>query len=83
MRRRAWKETKPSHMADRRLQKRQFNTADAGIAGILRRQKEAQQESTELAALAFSDLANLMEKARDMVNTLPGLGDWLDASDEL
>ncbi|TMW68759.1 hypothetical protein Poli38472_006227 [Pythium oligandrum] len=68
--RRAWRDTQPSHLADRRLQKREFTAADAGIAGILRRQKEAQKETTDLAATAFSDLANLMEKARDMVGLI-------------
>jgi ESCRT-II complex subunit VPS36 len=67
LRRKAWRDTHPSHLTDRRLVKRQFNTADAGIAGILRRQQEAQKETTELAATAFSDLKNLMDKARDMV----------------
>lgn len=68
LKRKAWKDTQPSHLADRRLQKRQFNTADAGIAGILRRQEAAQKETTDLATSAFSDLTNLMEKARDMVS---------------
>lgn len=67
LRRKAWRDTHPSHLADRRLVKRQFNAADAGIAGILRRQQEAQKETSELAATAFSDLNNLMVKARDVV----------------
>lgn len=67
LKRKAWKDTQPSHLTDRRLQKRQFNAADAGIAGILRRQEAAQKETAELAATAFSDLKNLMDKARDMV----------------
>ncbi|KAG2772586.1 hypothetical protein JG687_00003510 [Phytophthora cactorum] len=70
LKRKAWKDTQPSHLADRRLVKRQFNAADAGIAGIMRRQQEAQKETTELAATAFSDLANLMLKARDMVSLI-------------
>ncbi|KAG7397921.1 Vacuolar protein-sorting-associated protein 36 [Phytophthora boehmeriae] len=70
LKRKAWKDTQPSHLADRRLVKRQFNAADAGIAGIMRRQQEAQKETTELAAAAFSDLANLMMKARDMVSLI-------------
>ncbi|KAK1948005.1 Vacuolar protein-sorting-associated protein 36 [Phytophthora citrophthora] len=70
LKRRAWKDTQPSHLTDRRLVKRQFNAADAGIAGIMRRQQEAQKETTELAATAFSDLANLMLKARDMVSLI-------------
>ncbi|KAF4321077.1 hypothetical protein BBO99_00002118 [Phytophthora kernoviae] len=36
----------------------------------MRRQQEAQKETTELAAAAFSDLANLMIKARDMVSLI-------------
>ncbi|KAL3673252.1 hypothetical protein V7S43_000973 [Phytophthora oleae] len=70
LKRKAWKDTQPSHLTDRRLVKRQFNAADAGIAGIMRRQQEAQKETTELAATAFSDLANLMLKARDMVSLI-------------
>ncbi|GMF65041.1 unnamed protein product [Phytophthora lilii] len=70
LKRKAWRDTQPSHLADRRLVKRQFNAADAGIAGIMRRQQEAQKETTELAATAFSDLANLMLKARDMVSLI-------------
>ncbi|ETI43828.1 hypothetical protein L917_10912 [Phytophthora nicotianae] len=70
LKRKAWKDTQPSHLADRRLVKRQFNAADAGIAGIMRRQQEAQKETTELAATAFTDLANLMLKARDMVSLI-------------
>lgn len=74
LKRKAWKDTQPSHLADRRLQKRQFNAADAGIAGILRRQQAAQKETTELATTAFSDLTNLMDKARDMVMRMCGIG---------
>ncbi|GAB9465732.1 Vacuolar protein-sorting-associated protein [Globisporangium polare] len=70
LKRKAWKDTQPSHLTDRRLQKRQFNAADAGIAGILRRQQAAQKETTDLATSAFSDLTNLMEKARDMVGLI-------------
>ncbi|RLN89441.1 hypothetical protein BBJ28_00013825 [Nothophytophthora sp. Chile5] len=70
LKRKAWKDTQPSHLADRRLVKRQFNAADAGIAGIMRRQQEAQKETTELAVTAFSDLTNLMMKARDMVGLI-------------
>ncbi|KAG7381416.1 Vacuolar protein-sorting-associated protein 36 [Phytophthora pseudosyringae] len=70
LKRKAWKDTQPSHLTDRRLVKRQFNAADAGIAGIMRRQQEAQKETTELAATAFSDLANMMLKARDMVSLI-------------
>ncbi|CAH0477142.1 unnamed protein product [Peronospora belbahrii] len=70
LKRRAWKNPQPSHLTDRRLMKRQFNAADAGIAGIMRRQQEAQKETTELAVTAFSDLANLMTKARDMVSLI-------------
>ncbi|DAZ95899.1 TPA: hypothetical protein N0F65_012610 [Lagenidium giganteum] len=68
--RKAWHDTQPSHVVDRRLQKRQFNASDAGIAGILRRQQEAQKETLELATSAFSDLTHLMEKAKDMVGLI-------------
>ncbi|CEG35700.1 vacuolar protein-sorting-associated [Plasmopara halstedii] len=70
LKRKAWNDSQPSHLSDRRLVKRQFNAADAGIAGIIRRQQEAQLETTELAATAFSDLANLMLKAKDMVSLI-------------
>ncbi|KAJ0403402.1 hypothetical protein P43SY_003973 [Pythium insidiosum] len=79
--RKAWKDTQPSHLADRRLQKREFKAADAGIAGIMRRQKEAQRETTDLAAVAFTDLANLMEKARDMVGLIERYVDTTKAAD--
>jgi ESCRT-II complex subunit VPS36 len=65
--RRAWQDVQPSHIADRRLQKREFSASDAGIAGILRRQEEAKKETTDLANAAFSDLNHLMNKAKDMV----------------
>uniref|UniRef100_M4C2B0 Vacuolar protein-sorting-associated protein 36 n=1 Tax=Hyaloperonospora arabidopsidis (strain Emoy2) TaxID=559515 RepID=M4C2B0_HYAAE len=70
LKRQAWKDTQSSHLADRRLMKRYFNAADAGIAGIMRRQQEAQKETTELATTAFSDLTNLMIKAKDMVGLI-------------
>ncbi|GLD94965.1 hypothetical protein PINS_up003590 [Pythium insidiosum] len=79
--RKAWKDTQPSHLADRRLQKREFKAADAGIAGIMRRQKEAQRETTDLAAVAFTDLANLMEKARDMVGLIERYVDTIKVAD--
>ncbi|KAL4125041.1 hypothetical protein PRIC2_008631 [Phytophthora ramorum] len=81
LKRKAWRDTQPSHLADRRLVKRQFNAADAGIAGIMRRQQEAQKETTELAATAFSDLANLMIKARDMVSLIERYVDTQKAAD--
>ena len=70
LKRKAWKDTQSSHLSDRRLIKRHFDTADAGIAGIMRRQQEVQKETTELAASAFSDLTNLMTKAKDMVELI-------------
>lgn len=82
LKRKAWKDTQPSHLADRRLQKRQFNAADAGIAGILRRQQAAQKETSELAATAFSDLTSLMEKARDVVGLIERYVDSVKASDD-
>ncbi|TYZ59771.1 hypothetical protein PybrP1_007654 [[Pythium] brassicae (nom. inval.)] len=81
LKRRAWKDTQPSHLTDRRLQKRQFNAADAGIAGILRRQEAAQKETAELAATAFSDLKNLMDKARDMVALIERYKDTMKAAE--
>lgn len=68
--RKAWKDTQPSHLADRRVvssTKREVKSTDAGIAGILRRQKEAQKETSDLATTAFTDLTALMENAKDMV----------------
>ncbi|KAG6610146.1 putative vacuolar protein-sorting-associated protein [Phytophthora cinnamomi] len=82
LKRKAWKDTQPSHLADRRLVKRQFNAADAGIAGIMRRQQEAQKETSELAAAAFSDLANLMLKARDMVSLIERYVDTQKAAED-
>lgn len=81
LKRKAWKDSQLSHLTDRRLVKRQFNAADAGIAGIMRRQQEAQQETTELAATAFSDLANLMLKAKDMVSLIERYVDTQNAMD--
>uniref|UniRef100_K3WPY1 Vacuolar protein-sorting-associated protein 36 n=1 Tax=Globisporangium ultimum (strain ATCC 200006 / CBS 805.95 / DAOM BR144) TaxID=431595 RepID=K3WPY1_GLOUD len=83
LKRKAWKDTQPSHLADRRLQKRQFTAADAGIAGILRRQQAAQKETSDLAASAFSDLTNLMEKARDMVGLIERYVDTIKTTEDV
>nr|CCA14138.1 vacuolar proteinsortingassociated protein putative [Albugo laibachii Nc14] len=68
--RKAWVEIKAGQLVDRRLQDRPFSTSDAGIAGILRRQHEEQQRSAELTATAFSDLTNLMSRAKDLVEMI-------------
>ena len=44
-----------------------FRSGDAGVAGILRRQEELQQELTTSLAEAFTDLAALAERAREVL----------------
>lgn len=66
--RKAWLKSRNSQLVDRRVQNRPFRTCDAGIAGILRRQQEEQKKSVELTATAFSDLTNLMSRAKDLVS---------------
>jgi ESCRT-II complex subunit VPS36 len=44
-----------------------FSASNAGVAGILRRQEAAQRELGQSVDEAFTDLAALMEKAREML----------------
>lgn len=44
-----------------------FSAAHAGVAGILRRQEEAQRVLGQSVSEAFTDLTALMDKARDML----------------
>ena len=39
-----------------------FDTSSAGIAGLMKRQQERQQQTEQLTASAFGDIETLMEK---------------------
>lgn len=65
--RKAWIKETVSQVVNRYTGEVRSSASNAGIAGILRRQEAARKATSEIATEAFSDLKNLIDKAKEVV----------------